>query len=289
VSWLHWAGGEEEPWRRLVKGAPVEALDEDSGELIDIKPTQDDPNDVEGLLIDFRYTDAVGNKSKRIILCRRCWLVHGDMYIQGYCTLREALRTFRIDQMTNVEEVRTKRRIADPLQYFARYADHEDEANYTSERTGFRVSGISRASSNAQTYSRPLAIAPQAENWVVEKQLGLRAREVCIDGMRVLAYLILADGIVSEGENNIEQSYFETRLAMCGFDNDERMVASLMEIARVLTVPSRSFTRALNAIRRDQAHFKLILDAATCIAEMVPVLNGMERKALRQILDTVEH
>jgi hypothetical protein len=286
VSWFHWAGDEEEPWRRLIKGRPVEAVDEDSGELVDIKPTQDDPNDVEGLLIGFRYTDAVGNKSKRFVLCRRCWFVHGDMYVQGFCTLRKALRTFRIDQMTNVEEMRTERRIPNPLEYFARYADHEDEANYISERTGFRVPVVSQTGSNAPANPRTVSITPrQVVNWTVQKQRELRAREACLNGMRVLAYLVLADDVVTDEEVNIQQSYVEARLAMCGFDHDERMVAEMMAITRVLTVPSRSFTRALNAVSEDRAHLKLILDAASCVAETMPVLDGTERKALQEILD----
>jgi hypothetical protein len=286
VSWFHWAGGEEEPWRRLIKNTRVEAVDEDSGELVDTKPAQDDPNDVEGLLIGFRYTDAVGNKSKRVILCRRCWLVRSDMYVQGFCTLREALRTFRVDQMTDVEEARTKRKIADPIAYFAHYADREEEAHYSSERTGFNISDGSQANSNTRTTQDLVGVTPeQLENWTIQKQRNLRAREACLDGMRVLTYLALADDIVTDEEKNIEQSYVEARLAMCGFDHDERIVTNMLEVARVLAVPSRSFTRALNAISRDRPHFKLILDSATRIAETVPSLDQTERKALQQILD----
>lgn len=286
MSWFHWAGGEEEPWRRLIKNTPVEAVDEDSGELVDIRPTQDDPNHVEGLLIGFRYTDAVGNKSKRVILCRRCWLVRSDMYVQGFCTLREALRTFRVDQMTDVEEVRTKHKISDPVAYFAHYADREEDVHYTSERTGFNVSGDPQTHSNTRTNQNLVGVTPeQVENWTIQKQRNLRAREACLDGMRVLTYLALADDIVTDEEKNIEQSYVESRLAMCGFDHDERIVINMMEVARVLAVPSRSFTRALNVISQDRPHLKLILDSATRIAQTAPSLDKIERKALQQILD----
>ena len=287
MSWFHWAGDAEEPWHRLINGRPIEAVDEDSGELVDIKPTQDDPNDVEGLLIGFRYTDAVGNRSKRVVLCRRCWLVHGDMYVQGFCTLRKALRTFRIDQMTDVEEMRTERRIAKPLEYFARFADHESEANYTSERTGFRVPVTSQTSSSAPTYSHRVNIAPE-QAWAVQKQREQRARQACLNGMRVLAYLALADDVVTDVEVNIQQSYIEARLAMCGFDHDEQVLTEMMALSSALSVPSRSFTRALNVISEDRAHFKLILDAASRVAEAIPVLDGTERKALQQILDTAK-
>lgn len=289
MSWFHWAGGEEESWRRLIKNGPVEAVDEDSGELVDIRPTQDDPNDVEGLLIGFRYTDAVGNKSRRIILCRRCWLTHGDIYIQGFCTLREALRTFRVDQMTDVEEMRTKRKIPNPPEYFSRYADHEDDSNYTNERTGFRIFAPSRIGSSTKIDPHYVTMAPRGDDWTIQRQRNLRAREACLNGLRVLAYLALADDIVTDEETNIEQSYVEARLAMCGFEHNERILAEMMEITRVLTVPSRSFARALHAVSEDPAHFKLVLDAASRIAETVPVLDGTERKALQQILDAARH
>lgn len=287
MSWFHWAGDADEPWRRLIKDSPVEAVDEDSGELVDIKPKQDDPNDIEGLLIGFRYTDAVGNKSKRIILCRRCWLVRADMYVQGFCTLREALRTFRVDQMTDVEEIRSGRNIINPLEYFERYADHEEDGSYTDRRTGFRTSASTETSLNSQgsSYFAPIS-SQQFQSWAVQKQRELRAREACLNGMRVLAYLVLADEMVTDQEINIEQSYIEARLAMCGFDRDERIVASLMEILRVLTVPSRSFARALNTVCEEPAHFRLVLDAATRIAETVEIISGAESKALQQILDT---
>jgi hypothetical protein len=284
VSWLHWAGNAEEPWRRLIKGSVVEALDEDSGELVDIKPTQDDPNDVEGLLIDFRYTDAVGNKSRRIVLCRRCWIARHDMYIQGFCTLREALRTFRVDQMTNVEEVRTKRKIVDPIEYFAEYADQEDEANYTSKRTGFGTS-LDTAKSSETLMN---VTSKELEYWTIQKQRSLRAREACMDGMRVLAYIALADDLVTDEEMNIEQSYIEARLAMCGFEHDALIVSQMMETLRLLTVPSRSFARALNIVGKDREHFELILNAASRMAETVPALARTEQKALQQILDLAQ-
>jgi hypothetical protein len=134
---------EDEPWRRLVAAETVEAIDEDTGELVDIEPNQADPNDVEGILVRLLYRDASNNYSRRVVLCWRAWQTDGTVYVQGYCTLREALRTFRPDRMSAVEEVRTRRPIEDPVSYFARFADNDDIApppkNRSFERDRFRA------------------------------------------------------------------------------------------------------------------------------------------------------
>lgn len=263
VSWFSWAGGHDEPWRRLIKNVPVEALDEDSGELVEIKPKQDNPNDVEGLLIRFDYTDAGGNRSRRVLLCRRCWETVSVIYVQGFCTLRQALRTFRVDHMRAVEDVRGKRKISNPAAFFFHFAEHEDAV------------------------PPPLPRAPiqsfDVDQWTVERQRVQRAREVCIDGLRVLGFLALADDLVTDQERSIEESYIRSRLTMCGLPLDS--VGNMMDVARTLTVPSRSFTRALSAIAKDKEHLNLVVAAAARMAQSTKKLNVIERGALNQILD----
>jgi predicted DNA-binding transcriptional regulator YafY len=43
--------------------------------------------------------------------------------VQGLCTLRHALRTFRVDHMRDVEDVRSKRKIGNPAMFFAAFAE----------------------------------------------------------------------------------------------------------------------------------------------------------------------
>jgi hypothetical protein len=271
VSWFSWAGGHEEPWRKLIKDVPVEALDEDSGELVEIKPQQDDPNDIEGLLIKFSYTDVTGAKSNRVILCRRCWQGAGGLYVQGFCTLREALRTFRVDRMREVEDVRAMRKILKPLEFFDSFAEDEIPECEGYEQQLLRNLGQELSDFNL-------------ESWTIERQRLQRAREACMDGLRVLAYLALADDIVTDQERSIEYSYIQHRLAGCGLTYDDSMLSALMEVARSLTVPSRSFARSLNAIAKDRNHLSLIVAAALRMTENASNLNTIERGALQQIL-----
>lgn len=271
MSWFSWAGGHEEPWRRLIKDAPVEALDEDSGELVEIKPRQDNPSDIEGLLIKFFYSDVTGAKSNRVILCRCCWQGAGGLYVQGFCTLREALRTFRVDRMREVEDVRAKRKILRPLEFFGSFAEDEIHGSAGYEQQLLRNLGHELSDFNL-------------ERWTVEKQRLQRAREACMDGLRVLAYLALADDIVTDQERSIERSYIERRLATCEQAYDDSILSTLMDVARSLTVPSRSFARSLNAIAKDRDHLSLVVAAALRMTEDSSNLNTIQRGALQQIL-----
>jgi hypothetical protein len=95
-----WVGASQEPWRKLLANGVQDALDEDTGEMVTIHP-QSSSDHVEGILVAFRYRDASDNPSRRMLLCWRCYEQYGALYVRGYCTLREALRTFRPDRMTS--------------------------------------------------------------------------------------------------------------------------------------------------------------------------------------------
>ena len=236
---FHWfAGGDDEPWRRLIKDRPVEAINEDDGELVEIKPEQDDPNDVEGLLIGFYYVDAVENPSKRDLLCWRCWTTHNDLYVRGYCTLREALRTFRVDRMIDAVEVRTKKPIDDPVAYFEHYADHEGDVGYINERTGFRGTRNQRAEF-AERFSH--------------------ARSVCIDGLRVIAYIAVLRGPVTDREQILKSTYIAARLDGCGFGKDNDLNVAVLKFALALVVPTRAFRELLKIVAREKDNFALVV------------------------------
>ncbi len=252
---FHWfAGHDDEPWRRLADDHPVEATDEDSGEVIDIKPKQDDPNRIEGLLIGFRYVDASGNPSKRIVLCYRCWIAHEVLYVRGYCTLRQALRTFRVENMTDVEETRTGREIANPIDYFQHFADHEEEADYDNDATGFHG-------------HRPPGPWDATSLRRAEKVARFQTIGACIDGLKVLSYLAIADGADPENERGVETSYVKARLPMCGVSGDDAAIKAAVDFGLSLTVPKRTFTSSANLIAKEPPHFRLVLSSA---AQLIP-------------------
>jgi hypothetical protein len=116
-------------WRLAIR-EPIEAFDEYTGVTIELSPGQADPGSIEGLIIDFRYIAADGEITRRSLLCWQCGRVGQRIYVRGYCSFREELRTFRIDRMHDVVAFQNDREITvDRLKEFfsAFAADHPHE------------------------------------------------------------------------------------------------------------------------------------------------------------------
>jgi len=271
-----WFGGKSEAWRKLADRQPVEAIDEDTGEIIDIRPSQDDPTDIEGLLLRFRYTNANGHFSRRVVLCHQCWVEGRQIYIRGKCTMREALRTFRIDRMTDVFEVRSRRKVGDLKSYFRSYALPPDLSD-----DGFPSDDIDIPEVRL-TFHKPSLAEIEAQAFRQHTQH--RARKDCIAGLRVLAYVALADDIRSDAERNVEISFLESRLAMCGYDHDPEMTNALVEVAAALAVPPGSFTRAVNVVAEDQSYYLLVLSAARLLADLDGNVDSIETRAIQKLI-----
>jgi hypothetical protein len=114
---------------------------------------------------------------------------------------------------------------------------------------------------------------------VVRRNLEQRARDACMDGLRVLSYLALSDDALTEEDLNIEASYIEARLGMMGIDHGAELTESLIVIARGLVVSKRSFARVVKAVAADQANFRLVWDAAERLAATTRI-NIIEVEAL---------
>lgn len=110
------------PWFGLLGVPYVDALDEETGEIVRIPTHQRARDIIDGFLIHFDYADASGFRSRRGLVCHSCWYSQGTTYVRGYCTLRKALRTFRVDRMSDVHEMRTEVPIINAGYVFAGFA-----------------------------------------------------------------------------------------------------------------------------------------------------------------------
>jgi hypothetical protein len=262
MSWFHRSDGNE-PWQKLLKDhKPVEAIDEDSGEVIDIKPEQDSPNDVDGLLIGFSYLDNAGQATARVVLCYHCWHANELTYVQGFCMLRKALRTFRADRMSELREVRTGRKITDPIGFFAHFTDAPPA----------RWQPKAKVADTVTTWQAPTEAERAADTAYWHRRY--EARRLCIDGLRVLAYTALSDGATTEAERNIEESYVESRLAMGSFEQTQEMTDAMMQIGAGLAVPFSSLIRSINVIAPVKEHYELVLE---CMVDMIAVDGEADR------------
>lgn len=111
-----------------------------------------------------------------------------------------------------------------------------------------------------------------------------RARNACVDGLRVLAYLTLVDGVRAPNEHNIEISVIESRLIVAGFDRDPDILAMLAEQAAALSVTKTAMTRSVNRLAKDEAYFRLVYDAANTIAGF----DGSTDKGEAEVLDRLK-
>jgi len=144
------------------------------------------------------------------------------------------------------------------------------------QSVALRVDVLEGGAAAAKTPPRDAAVD------VVRRNREQRARDACMDGLRVLSYLALSDDTLTEEELNIEASYIEARLAMMGFDHDTELTETLIVIARGLVVSKRSFARVVNAVASDQANFRLVWDAVERLAATTRI-NMIEVEALESL------
>jgi HIRAN domain len=107
-----------------------------------------------------------------------------------------------------------------------------------------------------------------------------RAREACIDGLRILAYMAMADEVVTSEETNVEISYIETRLATTGIDHEAMLTDAMLALSQGLIVTKRSLTRAVNVVAEDREYFKIVLGAVLRIVELGGDPKGLHNHAL---------
>jgi hypothetical protein len=124
-------------WRLAVRG-PIRTYDEYSDDEVELQIGQRNPNNIEGLLIDFRYIAADGEMSRRSVLCWQCGRHGNRLYVRGYCAFREDLRTFRIDRMSDVIAILGEQEVPveDVAGFFAAFAARE-----THEQVYLRLEG----------------------------------------------------------------------------------------------------------------------------------------------------
>lgn len=253
MAWFHRADGVE-PWQKLHKDhKPVGEVPEDTSDVISTRPSRPIPNDIEGRLIKFDYCDADGKVTTRTVNCYHVWHGDGCTYVQGWCMLRNELRTFRTERMSNLLEVRSAKNISDPVSYFDHYADDPPPSR--------RVAPGVTITTSVHVPSRE-EIEDRALKWHQRHQ----ARRICIDGLRVLAYVALAGDGWTGGDRNIEESYIEARLAMAGFQWDQNITGAMMDIGAGLAVPFASFLRSAGSVAADKEHFALVRDS---VEEMI--------------------
>jgi len=106
----------------------------------------------------------------------------------------------------------------------------------TARAVALRVDIIDSEGGSAAT-----VIASDAHRDIVQRNREQRARDACMDGLRVLNYLALSDDALTAEDLDIEASYIDARLVMMGIGHDPTLRETVMAVARGLIVSKRAF------------------------------------------------
>jgi hypothetical protein len=245
------------PWEKLAEHHPSEGAKVDAPEHQSADPANDEPTDIDGLLVSFQYVDARGEPTKRSVMCRRCWSSNGAIYVCAHCNLRNAYRTFRVDQMQDVIETRTGQPIVNPIGYFGRYAI---------EKSKFITAA-----------RRPAAYS------VTDRYTD--ARRVCIDGVRVIAYIAtLRGGKFTEKDEGLEAEYITARLTSCGMGDDQSLIREVLQHSLAIGVPTDAFDVSLKILATDVPHLAMVCGKVADIANEGNSSQA-ELAAIQKVLD----
>ncbi|WP_371346249.1 WYL domain-containing protein [Ancylobacter sp. IITR112] len=271
LDWFGAKGAPEEPWRKFARADIVEVTNADTGEMIEINPGNDDPTDAEGLFISFDYVDSQGQWTSRDVLCHQVFWNGGGVYVRGLCTMRESMRTFRVDRMESVRELRSGHLVSDHIAFFDKLAIYNEDA-------------FDRRPAKA---AKPkVDYSARHEARVAHRARAEEARDATLPGLKILAYLSLLDGGRSEAEARIEVAYVRERLAGVGLDGDADLVAEMAFLAQGLTPTRRSYVQAVGKIARDDDNLALIGRYALELARHDGAVDAVEREALNLLLAT---
>jgi hypothetical protein len=85
------------------------------------------PGSVGGAAFEISYADADDVITERVIRVQEVRSENGLAYIDAYCFLAAAKRTFRGDRILSMKNHRTGEQIRDPRKFFAMFYDDDDE------------------------------------------------------------------------------------------------------------------------------------------------------------------
>lgn len=110
------------------------------------------------------------------------------------------------------------------------------------------------------------------------------ARRCCVDGLRVLVYLSMVDGVRSPEEANIQASIIESRLAMTGIDRDPALLVMLTDLTATLAPTKSSMARSVNIVAKDPDYLRLIYGAAVLIADFDDTVDASEAEVMKRLV-----
>jgi predicted DNA-binding transcriptional regulator YafY len=180
--------GRPEPRLRAVPGRRSYGPSRDDEELV--RDTSARRIDLDGLALSILYQDASGAVSERTIRCHNLTEAGGFYYVDAYCLLRKARRTFRLDRIAEVIDYSTGEVIADVRGFFAEQIGED----------------IGPETESARTSQRP-------DRFLNPRTTNPRIAAAFRDGAKVLLFMAMSDDELHPQERNLIVSYAKVRLS----------------------------------------------------------------------------
>ncbi len=226
--------GRREPPLRPLRGREMYGPAEDDAQPSG--PLRDLATDLEGLAIGIVYFDASGGRSERSIRCLKLREHNGLHYIDAWCKLRDAQRSFRVDRIAEIIDYSTGEVIDDVMGFLEPYFE-------SLEIVPIRA---------AKPKSGPTAAA---------------AFRAFRDGARVLLFVSMADGELHPTEAAIINAYAVDRIRRFAPETAEPEAIAARWIGN--QSPTRNAAMAaLRAVLDDAEHGR---DLAHAIIDLIAV------------------
>lgn len=182
--------GRREPPLRALVGRAMFGPAEDDAEPAE--PARELATDLEGLAIGIVYVSAGGARSERAIRCLRLTEHGGVYYIQAWCKMREAYRSFRLDRIAEVIDYSTGEVIDDVAGFFEPYLD-----------------SLAPGPQPLAWHPPPVHVRRQPHRRPASPAAAIRCFR---DGARVLLFISMADGALHPAESAIITGYAVGRI-----------------------------------------------------------------------------
>jgi hypothetical protein len=100
----------------------------------DIESQWEERADVDGLAIGIIYRDVSGQQSERTIRCDTVHFDDGHIYVEAWCLLRKAQRTFRLDRIEAIFDYHSGQLLGDPREFYGNYLPEDWQERGTAKR-----------------------------------------------------------------------------------------------------------------------------------------------------------
>lgn len=130
----------------------VRLPDQDADEMLLVGPELDSIECISGVGCTIKYSDSSGEESERRLSCRKLMKNGDTLYLQAFCHERDAIRTFRVDRMSEVSCGATGEIFDKPDEFFSRYTADQSDGSALAFGLSFVLAADLRASLNVMAF-----------------------------------------------------------------------------------------------------------------------------------------